>query len=548
MSAQPSVLQQVAMDGQRAVDTFLPSIKNPPQPPPPPPNPMAYDDPMMDGVRAQKLASKVEAMAQQSARGIPPQKPQTPEEQFGNVLDVAHTRAIARAIANHPEDQRGRLISEAHDSATRWIASHKGKVIVHGKVKTAGSPEAAEGLAAQIVNDTVDQHDEREAGADGSETPAPDKGGAAPSSPPSGAGLRATDADGGAPSLQGPTAPVSDERRGPEIVPPSGKVPTGPPPAVSPKEAAQVGSRKTDGHQVTQPKKTVAANQKLALQAAPELHDALSALTKQIPGAVFDKLRPVKDVGRIGQKTGENDPDTLSDYLGAQVSADSPQAKDALVAALQKNFKVIETDDNFMAGKPDKAGYHSANLQVQLSNGSTAEVQIVPKEVQDRQDESHAFYKAGRDAEEKGDTKERDRQWAQAGKIHREQMDKFKARNGLNDHGALRGQMAAAGIKPIKVGGKLFYPLNSGDDKTSTGNSENEHDGNGMPDADGGTPPQNGSQLSTENVPQRFSKGDTVNLRDGTSAEVAYHNPETGILRVRIGGKNTTVSQGDVAE
>lgn len=544
MSAQPSVLQQVAADGQRAVDTFLPSIKNPPQPPPPPPNPMAYDDPMMDGVRAQKLASKVEAMAQRSARGLPPQKPQTPEEQFGNVLDVAHTRAIARAIANHPEDQRGRLISEAHDSATRWVASHKGKVIVHGKVKTAGSPEAAEGLAAQIVNDTVDQHDEREAGADGSETAAPDKG--APEPAVATGSVRETSGTGGDSSpiplpSQGPVVPAT-----PEIVPPSGKVPTGPPPAVSPKEAAQVGSRKPDGHQVTQPKKTVAANKKLALQAAPELHDALSALTKQIPGAAFDKLRPVKDVGRIGQKTGENDPDTLSDYLGAQVSADSPQAKDALVAALQKNFKVIETDDNFLTGKPDKARYPSTNLQVQLSNGSTAEVQIVPKEVQDRQDESHAFYKAGRDAEEKGDTKERDRQWAQAGKIHREQMDKFKARNGLNDHGALRGTLAAAGIKPIKVGGKLFYPLNSEDENTSNGSSEVQP--NGMPNTDGGAPPQDGGQLPTQNVPQRFSKGDTVNLRDGTSAEVAYHNPDTGILRVRIGGKNTTISQGDVAE
>lgn len=546
MSAQPSVLQQVAADGQRAVDTFLPSIKNPPQPPPPPPNPMAYDNPMMDVVRALKLASKVEGMAQRSARGLPPQKPQTPEEQFGNVLDVAHTRAIARAIANHPEDQRGRLISEAHDSATRWIASHKGKVIVHGKVKTAGSPEAAEGLAAQIVNDTVDQHDEREAAETedkgdstkaatdngGGPTPVPDPGPAAVPDAGAGGNANANALPAGVP--------------GPEIVPPSGKVPTGPPPAVSPKEAAQVGSRKTDGHQVTQPKKTVAANQKLALQAAPELHDALSALTKQIPGAVFDKLRPVKDVGRIGQKTGENDPDTLSDYLGAQVSADSPQAKDALVAALQKNFKVIETDDNFLTGKPDKAGYPSANLQVQLSNGSTAEVQIVPKEVQDRQDDSHAFYKAGRDAEEKGDTKERDRQWAQAGKIHREQLDKFKARNGLNDHGALRGTLAAAGIKPIKVGGKLFYPLNSEDENTSNGSSEVQP--NGMPNADGGTPPQDGGQLPTQSVPQRFSKGDTVNLRDGTSAEVAYHNPDTGILRVRIGGKNTTISQGDVAE
>lgn len=160
------ILQRVAEDGKKAVKLFLPSIANPPKPPPPPPNPMAQDNHMVDVARALKRLGALEKMSYRAARGLPPDRPPTPEEQFGNVLDVAHTRALSRAIANHPEEEQGRLIAEAHDSATKWIAAHNGKVVVHGKIETATSPEAAEKLAQKIVNDTVQEHDERESGGD----------------------------------------------------------------------------------------------------------------------------------------------------------------------------------------------------------------------------------------------------------------------------------------------------------------------------------------------------------------------------------------------
>src|SRR5207253_1301442 len=70
----------------------------------------------------------------------------------------------------------------------------------------------------------------------------------------------------------------------PEIIPPSGDSSDqskGPPPVVTPQEANQVGSRKPDGHQVTQPKNSIPANQKLALDAAPELNQALQQLSSQ---------------------------------------------------------------------------------------------------------------------------------------------------------------------------------------------------------------------------------------------------------------------------
>ena len=192
----------------------------------------------------------------------------------------------------------------------------------------------------------------------------------------------------------------------------------------------------------------------------------------------FDRIRPQKATERLGQKVeDDNQPNTLSDYLGAQIAADTPEAKDKLIQLLRQNFKVIEVDDQFLSGRQDKAGYPSANVQVQLGNGVTAEVQIVPKEVQDRTEESHAFYKAGREAEVNGDHEERDRQWAQAKQIHSDALDQFKQRNGLNSDGSSQSSPAAAqpaddtaqpgGLPgydvigdPIRVGSHTFLRVN----------------------------------------------------------------------------------------
>jgi hypothetical protein len=440
-------------DAQKAVSTFLPSLVGRSEAPPPPPNPMAKPlDAVQEAMRVATLARKVEGMSSRVVRGLPPEPPPpTPEQAFGNQLDAVHTRALQEAIASVPEEDRGKFISEAHDSAVKWIGAHNGKVVVHGKVEIASSPESAERLAAKIVNNEVEGHDQRRAEAlaatSGEDSPAgrvsAPSNSAATGEGPVTASSGPVDrqvAGGGQPDLRGAAQP--------EIVPPGdGEPPAqGTPPAVQPAEAAKVGTRKDDGHQITQPKPSVAANQKLALDASPELHQALSTLTQQVPGTRFDRLRPQKSTDRLDQKIeDENDPDTLSDYLGAQVAADSPQAKDALVAALKKNFKVIEVDDEFLTGRKDKAQYPSTNVQVQLSNGVTAEVQIVPQEVQDATEQSHAHYRAGRDAEEKGDTQERDRQWKQAADINQGQLAKFKQRNGIADAPAQDGRLRSDG-------------------------------------------------------------------------------------------------------
>jgi len=295
------------------------------------------------------------------------------------------------------------------------------------------------------------------------------------------------------------------------------------------------------------------------MDAAPELIQSIQQLSSQVPGLKFARVRPQKDESRLDEKQDANPPNTLSDYLGAQVAADTPEAKDALIELLRKNFKTIEVDDHFLTGKPDKAGYPSANVQIQMGNGLSAEVQIIPREVADVVLHSHAFYKAGRDAEERGDQGERDRQWAEAAKINQGKLEEFKQRNGIGNvqdtvhpddgesnifdtdvqqnaiqdpHAPLRQSLDAAGVQPIKLGGKLFYALNPESENPDLGSAPAA--AAPRPDAVTEDGRRSVDRATEENVPRpALSKGQRVTLPNGQEGEVAFLHPEMSIARVR---------------
>ena len=389
-------------DAQRAVATFIPSLAGkPPQAPPDagkvhPPHGMTG---MAEAGRALSIASHVEKAAARMARGMPPYPPAppTPEQNFGNSLDPVHIRALSSAIASAPEEHRPRLISELHDSLVQWLASHNGKVVVDGKIHVAGTPREAEGLATKIVNDGVDSHDQRQT----SRQAAPQVV-AQPAAPSPGAGAVPTS----------PAAPAGAQEPPKIASPENGEqiTPLGPPRPVNPKEAARVGGQDRGGRPIMQPRKTVDSNRKLAMEAAPDLEQSMMDLTSQVPGAEFVKMRPQKAVSRINEKTDDRNPENISDYLGGQISVDSPAAKDEVLARLKKMFPTIEVDDQFENGRPDKAGFASTHVQITMKNGMTSEVQIVPKEVMEANEQSHPFYNAGVKAEAAGDKDERDRQ------------------------------------------------------------------------------------------------------------------------------------------
>jgi hypothetical protein len=451
MSAFPQLdpFAQAHEDGKKAVATFLPSLVTPKMPPQAPPKALPHSD-LRDAVRAMSLANHVEQMSSRVANGLPPSPPQpTPEETFGNQLDAVHTRAIASAIAAHPETQRARLISEAHDSASKWIMSHNGKVIVHGKVELAHDPKSAQTLAAKIVNGTVEDHDARE--------------------------------EAKAESLDNPRGTQGDDRQSVgnaggnrtesrQPIPPAATAQERSPTAVRP--GASVGtSDPQSGRVVTHSSADLARAQATATAQAPKFRRLLEAGTTGVKGARVAGVRSKKEASRARQKaqTEGKAPNTQTDLLAGRIAVDSPEAKDQVVQNLKDQAPVIDESDRFQNGDPDY-GFRSHTLQTQVSPETSAEVQVIPQDIDDVDDTTHQTYEQGREAEATGNDETAEQAMADNKSAHDDAMDKFNARNESRNQPGKQGRsqkikdiLAAAGVKgagePIKLGGHFFLPI-----------------------------------------------------------------------------------------
>lgn len=203
---------------------------------------------------------------------------------------------------------------------------------------------------------------------------------------------------------------------------------TQPPAPVRAADAARVGQRDPQsGRTILQPSNDLVQNERLANQAAPELNTRLSRVTVRVDGAKFDRLRPQKGLQRLQEKVADGKPaNTIGDNLAAQIVAPSVKAKNRIIAELHREFPVISVDDKFLEPR-EKAGYPSANVQVRMRNGSTAEVQIVAPEIQKKTDLTHRLYTLGRNHPE--GSPERAYYWDQAAAIHTQALEGFKARN-----------------------------------------------------------------------------------------------------------------------
>lgn len=206
----------------------------------------------------------------------------------------------------------------------------------------------------------------------------------------------------------------------------------GPPKKVRRADMERVGKKdKESGRQVVQPSGSIRQNERLAAEAAPELETRLSRVAARVPGVKFVRLRPQKNPDRLRDKikSEEKPPETISDYLASQISADSVDAKDQMIAQMKRHFRVVNVEDRFLQGRKEKAGYPSANVQVALSNGGTAEVQIVPREVQQATEQSHHFYKMGRNAKDAGRAAAAKHYFDQATAINERALARFRLRN-----------------------------------------------------------------------------------------------------------------------
>lgn len=346
-------------------------------------------------------------------------------------------KGVSDAIMQADPAKRPNLMTEAHGNMVKWMVGRGTFTGPDGKIHTVDSEGQAKKLASKFINDEVDRRDaEQEKAAKAQEetnnptTTAPIAG-----KPPAAGNMTA---DTAAVQKVAAEANIHPEQK-PAIAvkkePPKETAALAQPPApVDPKDVAAIGKEEPkSGRTVLQPSDDVMQNERLAAHAAPELATKLSHIAAGVDGATFDRIRPQKELERVDEKVDDagKPPETVPDYLAAQIAADTPQAKDSLIRELKKNFNVIEVEDSFLEGREKLAGYPSANVQVMMGNGLTAEVQIVPREVQEIANQSHRFYTAGREAELRGDHEEHQKQFAEAQKLHDEAMDRFRERNGI---------------------------------------------------------------------------------------------------------------------
>jgi hypothetical protein len=136
-------------------------------------------------------------------------------------------------------------------------------------------------------------------------------------------------------------------------------------------------------------------------------------------------LRLTEKIEQQGQPA-----ETVSDYGAAQIAVDSPQTKNAVVAAVKQHFKVLREEDNFAFGDPEYR-YRSDSLQLQMPNDASEELQIVPRPVLEANRQEHHDYKKARNAELAGRSAGPARAAARA--LNDSAMDRFNSRNGVSN-------------------------------------------------------------------------------------------------------------------
>ncbi len=185
------------------------------------------------------------------------------------------------------------------------------------------------------------------------------------------------------------------------------------------------------GRKIVQPTRSPAINQALATEAMPAYHARLEEIIRHIKGAALAACRGRKNPARLAEKIrGEGQPaETVSDYGAAQIAVDSVQAKDAVVAAVKQHFKVLREQDHFALGDP-QYHYRSYSLQLQMPNGASEELQIVPRPVFDANRQEHHAYKRARNAELTG--RSAARATAAARDLNDRAMERFISKNGAH--------------------------------------------------------------------------------------------------------------------
>ncbi len=100
------------------------------------------------------------------------------------------------------------------------------------------------------------------------------------------------------------------------------------------------------------------------------------------------------------------------------------------MAAVKQHFKVLREQDHFAFGDP-QYHYRSYSLQLQMPNGASEELQIVPRPVFEANRQEHHDYKRARNAELAGRGAE-PRHRPPPEDLNDRAMERFNSKNGAN--------------------------------------------------------------------------------------------------------------------
>jgi len=124
----------------------------------------------------------------------------------------------------------------------------------------------------------------------------------------------------------------------------------------------------------------------------PLVDQALQEIVDKVPGVYLHKGGArVKKESTMAAKVAANakegrSPNDLGDYLGARIVGNNPDALSEVAQRLLDTGAVID-DENFL--ETGKENYFARHMQVALDDGTSVEVQLVPKPIAEVQDEAH---------------------------------------------------------------------------------------------------------------------------------------------------------------
>lgn len=139
------------------------------------------------------------------------------------------------------------------------------------------------------------------------------------------------------------------------------------------------------------------ALEKLARESRDDLRQIMEKVTAAVDGAELVRLR-VKDRDAIHSKienqTRTKRPEEIKDYLGGRIAVDSKAAMARVIHGIYQNAHVISTHNRLHT--PSNGGYRALHIQVMGTRGLSAEIQILPREVNEAKQEADILYQRWR--------------------------------------------------------------------------------------------------------------------------------------------------------